>query len=66
MKTYGQIAYDAYFEHSGGRSLVSGAPLPTWAAQNPKIADAWEASAQAVIKADLAVVAETMKGILGE
>lgn len=48
MKSLGQIAYEAYFEHSKGKSLISGAPLPTFAAQAEEVRAAWEAAAVAV------------------
>jgi hypothetical protein len=47
-KSLGQIAYEAYFENSGGLSLVSCQPLPTWNEQRQQIRDAWEAAAAAV------------------
>lgn len=47
--TSGQIAYDAYCKNSGGVSLVSGDGLPAWAALPPRIQEAWEAAADAVI-----------------
>jgi hypothetical protein len=47
-KTYGQIAYEAYFESCGGKSLISGAPLPEWPAQSDAIKKAWEAAGDAV------------------
>ena len=45
----GKVAYDAYFNHSQGKSLVSDAPLPTWEQQSKEICDAWRASAEAVM-----------------
>lgn len=48
-KTLGQVNYEGYYEASGGKSLVSGQPLPLWDKQDPKIQSAWEAAAQAVI-----------------
>ena len=47
----GQTAYEAYREYSDGKSMVSGAPLPTWAGQDERICDAWEAAAEAVLAA---------------
>ena len=44
----GKIAYDAYFAKCGGKSLISGAPLPSWEGQAPAIQEAWNAAAQAV------------------
>lgn len=48
MKSLGQIAYDGYFAKCEGKSLISGAPLPTWGGQAAKIQEAWEAAADAV------------------
>lgn len=49
MKTPGQVNYEGYYKASGGVSLISGAPLPTWEQQNPKICEAWEAAARDVL-----------------
>jgi hypothetical protein len=48
--TFGQLAYEAYAEHCGGRS-VHGDPLPSWDGQSPVICGHWEAAAQAVAEA---------------
>lgn len=50
----GQIAYEAYFQFSNGKSLVSGAPLPTWGEQAEKIRVAWNVAAQAAIDTHVA------------
>lgn len=47
-KSIGQIAYEAYFKFSEGKSLVSGALLPEWSATQPIIQRAWEAASAAV------------------
>jgi hypothetical protein len=44
----GRVAYEAYCEHTGGVSLVSGQKLPTWDILSPEIKAAWEAAANAV------------------
>lgn len=46
----GQVAYEAYFEASNGRSLVSGAQLPVWGGQDPDIQQAWDCAAHAVAR----------------
>jgi hypothetical protein len=46
---YGQVAYEGYRVHSGGKSLVSGAPIPEWHELGEEIRAAWDASAKAVI-----------------
>lgn len=43
----GEAAYRGYFEACGGKSLISGAPLPEWGAQSPEIQQAWLAAAHA-------------------
>lgn len=48
MESPGQIAYDAYKTATGGRSLVSGDPLPEFAQLPAPIRAAWEAAAEAV------------------
>jgi len=47
-KTPGQIAYEGYYEYSGGKSLVSGATIPHWPDMPKAIREAWEAAAMAV------------------
>ena len=44
----GQIAYEAYFKYSQGKSLISGASLPQWDKQDDIVRAAWEAAAEAV------------------
>lgn len=48
-KSLGQVAYEAYFEYSKGKSLISGAPLPTFQAQSLEVRGAWEEAARAVV-----------------
>ncbi len=50
-KSLGQVAYEAYFDYSDGKSLISGAALPVWDVQKSEIQQAWEAAAAAVVKA---------------
>ena len=51
MPNLGQIAYEGYCASSGGKSLISGAALPTWGDLKPEIRTAWEAAAAAVVAA---------------
>ena len=44
----GQVAYEAYVEHCGGKS-IHGEDLPTYEDQDPVIRGHWEYSAQAVL-----------------
>ena len=46
-----KIAYYGYFNHTNGKSLVSGAQLPDFDDLLPVIQHAWKAAAEAVIKA---------------
>ena len=46
--TYGEIAYNAYRKASGGKSLVSGAPIPLWRYLPDDIRAAWNAAGEAV------------------
>ena len=48
MVSNGQIAYEAYCNKAGWKSLATGAPLPQWSALPDAIRDAWEAAAEAV------------------
>jgi hypothetical protein len=45
----GRIAYEAYAEFTGGRSLVTGADLPTWPDLPEAIRLAWTAAAAKVL-----------------
>jgi hypothetical protein len=49
MPDLGKVAYDAYFANSKGKSLISGAPLPSWEQQADAIKNAWRAAAEAVV-----------------
>lgn len=48
---YGKDAYEAYRNHAGGKSLVSGAALPEWSELPASIQGAWEAAAEAAVAA---------------
>jgi hypothetical protein len=60
-KSFGKAAYAGYLKRCGGKSLVSGAPLPTFDEQAPEIRAAWDAAAEAAINAFLCGV-ETETG----
>lgn len=45
---YGKVAYEAYCNATGGRSLISGAELPTWEKLDARIQNAWVEAAAAV------------------
>ena len=47
-ETPGRVAYDAYRDAAGGRSLVTGDPLPSFDELPAQIRAAWEVAAQAV------------------
>lgn len=48
MTSLGQVAYEAYCNHTGWKSAISGAPLPQWKDVKPDIKAAWESAGQAV------------------
>lgn len=53
MKTRGQIGYEAYAAHTGGKTF-DGRDMPTWeqvVASGTKVAGAWEAAAAAIVAA---------------
>ena len=50
--TVGQGAYEAYVRAAGGKSLVSGAPLPAWDSLPVAIRHAWDVASQQVRVAD--------------
>lgn len=45
---YGRIAYEAYSQATGGRSLVTSQTLPEWDDLPPAIRAAWREAAKAV------------------
>ncbi len=48
---YGQAGYEAYRNHTDGKSLVTGAELPPWDELGPEIQEAWNVAAVAVLGA---------------
>lgn len=44
-----QIAYEAFCNHTGWKSLISRAPLPQWNDLKPEIQNAWRAAANALV-----------------
>lgn len=49
-KNPAQIAYEAYCEQTGWKSLVTGADLPRYEDLNPEIQTAWNKAALAIVK----------------
>ena len=49
QKSWGQIAYEAYTEHCGGKS-IRGEDLPSWQDQDPAIQEHWKAAGLAVMR----------------
>lgn len=49
MADLGKVAYEGYFKKCDGKSLISGAALPTWENQSKAIQEAWEEAAEAVV-----------------
>ena len=55
MSILGDLAYNAYCDAAGNRSLVSGDPLPLWDDLPWEIRQAWDAAAEAVATSTKAV-----------
>lgn len=49
MKTFGQVGYDAYVNFAGGKSLITGQPLPKWDELPGDVKSAWEAAGGAIV-----------------
>jgi len=49
MSDFGEVAYTAYSQVSGGVSLASGQPLPAWVLVAPRVQAAWRVAAAAVL-----------------
>jgi hypothetical protein len=47
---YARIAYDAYCKQTGGKSLISGDPLPQFDALRLEIKQAWLSAATAILE----------------
>lgn len=45
---HGHVAYEAYRTDAGGKSLVSGHPIPAWAELAERIRSSWNVAAAAV------------------
>lgn len=48
--TIGQVAYEAYCNKTGWKSLATGADLPRWDKLHIEIQHAWEAAAEALMQ----------------
>ena len=59
---FGKIAYMAYRECSGGKSLISGQPIPIWEELPLEIQRAWNAAADAVLLAQAPIRDAARKG----
>ena len=44
----GMTAYEAYRDHTNGKSLATGQPIPQWYQLPPTIQEAWNAAAEAI------------------
>lgn len=55
-ESIGQVAYEAYCEHTDWKSLVSGKDLPEWEDVKPEIKEAWEAAGRAAAEISGGVV----------
>jgi hypothetical protein len=58
--------YEAYRVHTGGKSAVTGAPIPEWTALSSPVQDAWKASARAaILNMDPRPLVDALEQILG-
>ena len=48
MKEQAQVAYEGYRNHTGGKSLATGQPIPEWHELREDIKEAWRASVRAI------------------
>ena len=53
-----QLSYEAYCNHTGWKSLVSGQALPQWHNLKPEIQAAWQAASVAVTRLHSARIGE--------
>jgi hypothetical protein len=58
----GRVAYASYSANSGGKSLISGEPLPAFDAQKSEIKAAWEAAATSVLENAIGIVTPHLSG----
>lgn len=49
-RSLAQVAYEAYADFTGHRSLVTGSPLPDWTDLSDALRGAWGMAAEAVIR----------------
>lgn len=65
IKSLGQLAYEAYCQHTGGKSLATGDDLPTWDVLSPQIQAAWQYTADTVanLTSKIAVSPEVMLAV---
>lgn len=47
-KSYGQLGYEAYCQHTGNKSLITGSLLPVWDKLMPHIREAWDKAGDAI------------------
>jgi hypothetical protein len=48
--TLGRVAYEAYYEYSGGYSLVGGDELPRWDEQSSELQRAWTHVGETIVR----------------
>jgi len=51
VKSYGQIAFEAYNEAKGGLTW-DGKPIPPWSDVGDAVRDGWDSAARAVLNAE--------------
>jgi len=55
-RTWGQVAYEGYAEHTQWLSPITGEQIPPWDDQAPLIRQSWEAAARATLERVQAVM----------
>jgi hypothetical protein len=60
MEKLAKHLYEAYCEHTGWKSAVTGHPLPKWDDVAPAVREAWHAAAKAAAAFSLDEVAQVL------
>jgi hypothetical protein len=55
MKTLGQVAYEAYGQHSFGVALATGIIIPKWDDLSERVKQVWQATAEATVNSFIEV-----------
>jgi hypothetical protein len=52
-RTLGEVGYEAYRAYSGGKSLITGMEIPSFAQLPPNLREAWEVVARHIAAASI-------------